>query len=109
MDIPGRPTRVLALATTALFLSLGLGLCAAERAASPPPTGIAARHPADAGIAKDPAVVFADDFEAWAGAGAAPPPKPWRLSRDKTGRPRAEGTPASDIPSPGATAVTMTR
>jgi len=89
MDTPGWSTTVRALATTALFLSLSQGLSAAERAASPPPTGIAARHPADAGIAKDPAVVFADDFEAWAGDGAEPPPKTWSIRRNKTGRTRA--------------------
>jgi hypothetical protein len=31
-------------------------------------TGIAARYPFDAGIASDPAVIFADDFESYAGA-----------------------------------------
>ncbi|HYE05574.1 MAG TPA: hypothetical protein VEL07_08580 [Planctomycetota bacterium] len=33
-------------------------------------TGIAARHPGDVGIAADPAVVFADDFESYADADA---------------------------------------
>jgi hypothetical protein len=31
-------------------------------------TGIAARYPGDSGIAKDPAVIFADDFESYANA-----------------------------------------
>src|SRR4051812_43362508 len=46
-------------------------LSAALAALEPLPegaTGIAARHPGDAGIAKDPAVVFADDFESYADA-----------------------------------------
>src|SRR4029077_16387627 len=32
-------------------------------------SGIAARYPFDAGSASDPAVIFADDFEAYRGAG----------------------------------------
>ena len=48
-----------------------LGLALIGVAAAPPPdgnTGIAARYPSDAGIASDPAVIFADDFESYSGA-----------------------------------------
>lgn len=46
----------------------GLALVAVLGAAPLPsgPTGIAARYPGDAGIASDPAVLFADDFESYA-------------------------------------------
>lgn len=36
------------------------------------PNGIAARYPGDAGIASDPAVIFADDFEGYADAKGLP-------------------------------------
>lgn len=35
--------------------------------------GIAARYPGDNGIAADPAVILADDFESWGGDGTTPP------------------------------------
>ena len=35
--------------------------------------GIAAHFPGDRGIAKDPSVVFADDFETWTEEGSVPP------------------------------------
>jgi hypothetical protein len=53
-----------------LFLMLGLSLVGMTSAAPLPEgnSGIAARYPSDAGIASDPAVVFADDFESYSGA-----------------------------------------
>ncbi len=47
--------------------AIGLVLVAAVRAAPLPEgqTGIAARYPGDVGIASDPSVVFADDFESY--------------------------------------------
>jgi hypothetical protein len=57
---------------TAVSLSvLGLALAAGLSAAPLPsgPNGIAARYPFDAGIASDPAVIFADDFETYSSAG----------------------------------------
>ena len=56
---------------TALSLLL-LGMALVAVTASPLPdgnSGIAARYPSDAGIASDPAVIFADDFESYGGAG----------------------------------------
>jgi len=56
---------------TALSLSvLGLALIAVLSGAPLPNgnSGIAARYPFDAGIASDPAVIFADDFESYSGA-----------------------------------------
>jgi len=46
--------------------------------------GIAARNPGDAGIGKDPAVIFADDFESWKADGAKPPPGVWGIRSNKT-------------------------
>ena len=51
----------------ALCVMVGLVLIAVTQAAPLPAgnTGIAARYPLDAGIAADPAVIFADDFESY--------------------------------------------
>jgi hypothetical protein len=50
-------------------LVLGLALVAVTSAAPLPEgnSGLAARYPADVGIASDPAVIFADDFESYSG------------------------------------------
>ena len=62
-------------ALVALVLAAGFGrdkepwiICKAEQTGTSVPRAveIAARYPGDRGISKDPAVVFADDFEAWA-------------------------------------------
>ncbi len=61
------PTRV------AASLAVVVGLSLAGVAAAPLPagnSGIAARYPSDAGIAADPAVIFADDFESYVSAAA---------------------------------------
>jgi hypothetical protein len=52
-----------------LCVMVGLVLIAVTHAAPLPAgnTGIAARYPLDAGIAADPAVIFADDFESYGG------------------------------------------
>src|SRR5262245_15425906 len=42
---------------------------------------IAAKYPNDAGIGKDPRVVFADDFEGWEVGKAKPPPGTWGAVR----------------------------
>ena len=58
-----------------LVLTAGFGrdrelwvICKAEQTETrvPRAVGIAAGYPGDRGISKDPALVFADDFEAWA-------------------------------------------
>jgi hypothetical protein len=46
-----------------------------------PGEGIAARHPGDAGIARDADVVFADDFEAWGRDGTQPPAGTWAVRK----------------------------
>ena len=57
---------------TALSLYLMLGLSLVGVTSAEPllegNSGIAARYPSDAGIASDPAVIFADDFESYSGA-----------------------------------------
>ena len=54
-----------------LLSMLGLAFISVISAAPLPEgnSGIAARYPFDAGIASDPAVIFADDFESYSGAG----------------------------------------
>jgi len=55
---------------TAVCLCVVFGLALVGLAAAPLPegySGISARYPGDAGIASDPAVIFADDFESYGG------------------------------------------
>ena len=51
--------------------------------------GIAARYSGDSGIARDPDVIFADDFESWREEGARPPDATWRVRTNRTSRTRA--------------------
>lgn len=52
--------------------------------------GIAAHYPEDAGIANDPDVIFADDFELWKGDGTKKPEDKWHSIRiNKMSRTRA--------------------
>jgi hypothetical protein len=52
-----------------LYFWLGFGLASACAQSLPEGNnGIAARYPGDVGIASDPAVIFADDFESYSGA-----------------------------------------
>jgi len=46
--------------------------------------GIAAKYTNDFGIANDPSVIFADDFESWRKNGTQPPPDKWSVRRNKT-------------------------
>jgi len=48
--------------------------------------GIAARYVGDAGIAKDPDTIFADDFESWTDSGTRPPPGGWSVRQNKVSR-----------------------
>jgi hypothetical protein len=51
--------------------------------------GIAARYPGDRGIGKDPAVIFADDFESWSENGTQPPPGAgWSVRKNNISRTR---------------------
>jgi hypothetical protein len=54
------------------FLAIGLGFTAPSQAQPLPEgnAGIASRYPGDVGIGADPAVIFNDDFESYAGASA---------------------------------------
>jgi len=61
----------------AIALSLLFGLHAAWGA------GIAIEYPADRGIAKNPAVIFADDFEGWTEDGTQPPKGAWSVRKNK--------------------------
>lgn len=77
------------------LISTGLGNAQSEhpeaKKKKPDPVlGIAARYPKDAGIAADPAVIFADDFESWKGDGTKKPQNKWTsLRANDTGRTRA--------------------
>ena len=75
--------------STLVLAALIAGGAAAAGAGGKPPEGIAARHLNDAGIAKDPDVVFADDFESWAEGGQQPTPGTWSVRKNKTSRTRA--------------------
>jgi len=79
----------------ALVLAAGFGrdkepwiICKAEQTGTSVPraVGIATRYPGDRGISKDPAVVFADDFEAWAQGGTRPPEAGWNVRKNETSR-----------------------
>ena len=54
--------------------------------------GLATKYPNDAGLAKDPDVIFADDFETWSGDGTQIPPRTW------TGMHRGSSTRTAAIP-----------
>ena len=82
----GQPMR----ATLAIILCVALGWTGAYAAppASQPAVqlGLAAKYPADAGIEKDPAVLFAENFE----AGTIPEiAKRWGEAGNKAGKPLA--------------------
>ena len=89
-------------------LPIALCLLAAVGTAEKPPAeapakGLAAKYPGDAGIAKDPNVIFADDFESWRQDGAQPAPGPLRVRKGKTGYARSVAGKVSlgDSPAPG--------
>ena len=67
-----------------------MGLFAGAAAQDRPKEGIAAKYPGDAGIAKDPDVIFADDFESWREGGTKPPDGTWEVRKNKTGRTSTE-------------------
>jgi len=52
----------------------------------PAVAGGADARPADRGAAKDPDVIFADDFESWQAGGTQPPPGTWAIRKKKTTR-----------------------
>jgi len=79
-------THAFALAAGMAATVLAVSPCpvaAGEGNAPAPEMGLAARFPADAGIARHPAVLFADNFERWASGGTAPPPKTWDVRRNR--------------------------
>lgn len=63
----------------------GAGAAQTPRASASRPAGIAAGYASDRGIAKDPDVVFADDFESWP-ADTQPPSGTWGIRQRKTSR-----------------------
>jgi hypothetical protein len=97
--------RILALVTLAVGSGAGWSLAdAADRTLSSrsQAAGIAAQYPNDLGIAKHPAVVFADDFESWGGDGTEKPADKWHgIRQNKTGRTRAIGGNVTIAGSPG--------
>src|SRR5690606_17379347 len=78
------------LATVALATALGQPHGTAGAPAEPPngTVGLAAKYPNDAGIGKDPRVVFADNFDAWETESAKAPAGTWDGVRhgDKAGQ-----------------------
>jgi len=75
-----------AVIAAAVCLAAVHGGAAWAETAPTPQTGIAARHASDAGIAGDPAVIFADDFESWTDAGTQPPAGAWSVRKNNVSR-----------------------
>ena len=71
-----------------LVAAMALAAVGGAAAADPPPPGIAARYAGDLGFAKDPAVLFADDFESWTEGGTQPPPGAWSVRRNNVSQTR---------------------
>ena len=71
------------LRTRSIAVVLAIGLSGSASAEEParPVAGIAATYPHDAGIGKDPRVLFADDFDAWETGPAKPPSGTWEAVR----------------------------
>ena len=69
---------------------LGMDITSAVGSASsinPQTEGIANKYPSDSGIAEDPDVIFADDFELWSDDGIKKPADKWHSIRmNKTSR-----------------------
>lgn len=86
-----RPRVVALLALASLLIGLGPGqrlscpMLHAAEPPGPPARGIAAKYPNDAGIAKDPDVIFTDDFESWPKEDQ-PPKVSWSIRRNKKSR-----------------------
>lgn len=73
-----------------VLIAILIAAPAASSVGAAPPEGavggIAARYPRDAGIGKDPNVIFADDFESWTDSGTQPPPGAWSVHKNKASR-----------------------
>jgi len=61
----------------------------ADDARKPQTSGVAANYVGDRGIAADPDVILADDFESWGVGGTEPPSDTWRGRQNKVSRTRA--------------------
>lgn len=87
-----------------LVLTLCLTLAAVGGSLLADDNPLASRYPGDAGIKKDPAVIFADDFESWTDGGAKPPAGTWDTEEKKISRTRVvPGKVAADgLSGPGA-------
>ena len=80
----------------AVWVGIGLEIGASVNSTSPQQPaassgpliqGLAAKYVNDAGLAEDPDVVFADDFESWRGDGTRKPPDKWHgIRRNNTSR-----------------------
>lgn len=74
-----------------LALLIGVNAPTARAASAAPAEGVAARYPGDTGIAKDAAVIFADDFESWTEGGTRPPEGTWDVHKNPTSRTQVIG------------------
>ncbi len=84
------------------LLTLWVAFAAAGGAPLAADNPLAARYPGDAGIKQDPAVIFADDFEAWTENGAQPPAGAWSLRKNNVSRTHVvPGKVAADGPGAG--------
>ena len=58
----------------------------ADDGREPNMSGLAAKYIGDRGIAVDPSVLLADDFESWGAGGTVPPNDTWRVRRNDVSR-----------------------
>jgi Polysaccharide lyase 14 len=72
-----RPRTILGAA-----LAIAVGLLPADAVSPTHPDGIEQKYPNDAGIAGDPRVIFADNFDAWETDTAKVPPGTWDAVRN---------------------------
>jgi hypothetical protein len=73
-------------------MAIGPGAMSAEQPAGAMDSGsqgLAAKYAGDDGIANDPEVIFADDFESWADRGLLPPDGTWGVRKNDVSRTRA--------------------
>ena len=74
----------ISLASLALGMTMSSWVIVSGQAPRSGPT-IAVQYPNDVGIADDPEVIFADDFESWKNA-SEPPNEKWNIRRNKVSR-----------------------
>lgn len=75
-------------ATSFLLILTAVSFSGADATRVPPPSGIATNDVGDSGIAANPDVILADDFESWGAGGTEPPSDTWHVRQNKSSRTR---------------------